>query len=86
MKSKNKISSIIEHIREHSSELNEHEKEMLNDELLSILLFNDLNLDKFQGTQNSNAFNGLSDAEKALIKKLSDQTEQLFNVIGDDED
>jgi hypothetical protein len=81
----NKVITIVERIKWHTKSLTEQEKGMLRDELLSMILFNTANESNNENTLNANAFSGLSESEKTLIKKLAAQTETLYRIKRDDE-
>ncbi len=86
MNSKQKITVILETVKEQTNLLDLKDKEMLRDELLAYLLFGNYHDSKGPSESNSSQLNGLSNYERELIKKLADQTEALFRAEQDDLD
>lgn len=87
MNNKQKIAVILETVKEQTNLLDSKHKEMLRDELLAYLLFGNYHDSKRSIESSSTLLRGLSDHERELIKKLADQTEELFKAQqGDDGD
>lgn len=65
--------------------MDDREKEMLTDKLLSYLLFNGSCLQSnSDSTAENTAKHDLTDFERDLLKKLSDKTEELYRRMGGD--
>ncbi|HNQ11897.1 MAG TPA: hypothetical protein PKH65_03485 [Bacteroidia bacterium] len=64
--------------------LNEKDKEVLTDKLLSYLLFSSssINHDASDGLDSSK--HDLTDYERELLRKLSEKTEELYRRMGGD--
>ena len=82
MKKKHDTNQIIKDLKSAVNELNSEEKENFKDNLLAFLLF---------GYQTSSSalpekeiLKGISENERALIRKLADQTEELFKAMNRD--
>ena len=84
MNSKQKITVILETVKEQTNLLDSKDKEMLRDELLAYLLFGNYHDSKGPAESNSTQLHELSNYERELIKKLADQTEALFRAEQDD--
>ena len=74
----NKVQTIIERVKWHSQNLNTQEKDMLRDELISLLLFS--NSTSQPANTIDQSFRSLTAEEKALIQKLAQQTDELYRL------
>ena len=84
MKKKENTSRIIENIKSAVNGLNSDERENLRDHLLAYLLFGEPSQEKDQ-TENEN-LKGISEHERALIRKLAADTEALWRAMNRDID
>lgn len=70
---------------EQTNLLDSGDKELLRDELLAYLLFGNYHDSKGPMENPSSPLRGLSNHERELIRKLADQTEELFRAEHDEE-
>ena len=82
MKKSKKIKDFVEVVKTFSDSLSENEREIMRDEMLAFLLFNEF---KTASQKNEDSRLGnLTEHERKLIRKLSEQTELLNRLLNSD--
>jgi len=79
MKKKQNTSQLLENLKSAVSGLSDQEKEIFRDNLLSFLLFGDHTPTEAHPAKEP--LKGISEDERALLRKLAAQTEELFRIM-----
>lgn len=81
MKGNKKISEFVDVVKTFTEGLSDEEKEIMRDEMLAFLLFNEFKTaSKHTGNKR---LDSLTEHERKLIRKLSEQTELLNRLLNE---